>query len=135
MLFSQILLSLAPCVLSPSMEIEQPVLGPAVAPVTVTQGEGERGLFDTNLWFAFPDSGEAFSLTVLVGTNFGDFPIPYFGLTPSVPIFTLNLPEIPLIGTISGTITAVPIYIFSGTVDLTIDGERGRSNAIPFTLL
>lgn len=95
----------------------------------------DRGLFDTELFFAFPNEGEAFDLVFLAGMNFGDFPIPWFGFIPSVPVFTFNTPAIPGIGTFSFSITAVPIYLFGGTVDLTVDGARGRSDAIPFRLL
>ncbi|MHC4823910.1 MAG: hypothetical protein ACYTEP_07830 [Planctomycetota bacterium] len=87
------------------------------------------------LWISIPSQGETLDLVVLVGTNFGDFPIPMFGIYPSIPVFTLNSPDLPLLGSISATLTAVPFYLFGGNVDLTILNGFQSSNAIDFRLL
>ncbi|MGB0952821.1 MAG: hypothetical protein ACPG31_06330 [Planctomycetota bacterium] len=87
------------------------------------------------LWFAIPAEGETGSATVLVGTNFGDFPIPFFGLIPSVPGFTFSTPRIPFVGRISIMATVVPFSFFGGNVDLTVVSDFQTSNSIPFRIL
>lgn len=87
------------------------------------------------LWFAFPAEGETGSATVLVGTNFGDFPIPFFGLIPSVPGFTFSSPRIPFVGRVSVMATVVPFSFFGGNVDLTVVSDFQSSNSIPFRIL
>ena len=87
------------------------------------------------LWLSIPGEGETLDLVVLIGTNFGDFPIPFFGIVPSVPVFTLSTPDLPLLGSISATLTAVPFYLFSGNVNLTVTNGFQSSNAIDFRLL
>lgn len=106
-----------------SGEVAAPVEDPAAIGGTPT------------LWLSIPSQGETFDLVVLVGTNFGDFPIPFFGIVPSVPVFTLNSPDLPLLGSISASLTAVPFYLFPGTVDLTVTNGFQTSNAIDFRLL
>jgi hypothetical protein len=85
--------------------------------------------------FVFPAEGGQFDPVLLVGTNFGDFPIPFFGFVPSVPLYTFNTPRIPFIGTISVTITGVPFVLFPGMVDLTVVSNFQTSNAVDFRLL
>lgn len=87
------------------------------------------------LWLSIPGEGETFDLVVLIGTNFGDFPIPFFGIVPSVPVFTISTPDLPLLGSISATLTAVPFYLFPGNVNLTVTNGFQTSNAIDFRLL
>ena len=87
------------------------------------------------LWLSIPGEGETFDLVVLIGTNFGDFPIPFFGIVPSVPVFTLSTPDLPLLGSISASLTAVPFYLFPGNVNLTVTNGFQTSNAIDFRLL
>lgn len=87
------------------------------------------------LWFAIPAEGETGSLTILVGTNFGDFPVPFFGLIPSVPGFTWSSPRIPFVGSLSVMATVVPFSFFGGNVDLTVVSNFQTSNAIDFRIL
>lgn len=86
------------------------------------------------LWLSFPRAGELADPVVLVGTNFGDAPIPFFGLIPSLPVRTWNSPNIPGIGSLSLMLTAVPPTFFPGRVDLTVVSNFQRSNAVPFTI-
>ena len=87
------------------------------------------------IWFVFPAEGGQFDPVLLVGTNFGDFPIPFFGFIPSVPLYTFNTPRIPFIGSVSVTITGVPFVLFPGMVDLTVVSNFQTSNAVDFRLL
>lgn len=105
---------------------DQVVATPATAATTATA---------PSILFVFPSEGEELDPVLLVGTNFGDFPIPFFGFIPSVPIFTFNTPEIPFIGTISVMVTGVPPTFFHTTVDLTVVSSFQVSNAVDFRML
>lgn len=87
------------------------------------------------IWFVFPAEGEQLDPVILVGTNFGDFPIPFFGLIPSVPGFTYSTPRIPFVGSLSVMVTAVPFSFFPGRVDLTVVSDFQASNAVDFRIL
>jgi hypothetical protein len=87
------------------------------------------------IWFVFPDEGAELDPVFIFGTNFGDFPVPFFGFIPSVPLYTFNTPELPFIGTLSMTITGVPFSFFPRVVDLTIVSNFQTSNAVDFRML
>ena len=87
------------------------------------------------IWFVFPAQGEQLDPVLIVGTNFGDLPIPFFGFIPSVPLYIFNTPSIPFVGTISLTLTGVPFSFFPGVVDLTIVSNFQTSNAVDFRML
>lgn len=87
------------------------------------------------IWFVFPAEGAQLDPVLLIGTNFGDFPIPFFGFIPSVPLYTFNTPRIPFVATISVTITAVPFVLFPGMVNLTVVSNFQTSNAVDFRML
>lgn len=82
-----------------------------------------------------PAEGEVLAPVLIVGTNFGDLPIPFFGFFPSAPLFTFNTPRIPFIGRISLMVTAVPPTFFPGRVDLTVLADFQTSNAVDFRIL
>jgi hypothetical protein len=109
----------------------------AVAPAAVAPQAQSQALARTapTLLFALPSSGSELDPVVLVGTDFGNGALPFFGFIPSAPLFTFNSPELPFIGSISVMLTAVPFTFFPGTVDLTVIRGFQSSNSIDFTIL
>lgn len=109
----------------------------AVAPAAVAPQAQSQALVGSapTLLFALPSSGSELDPVVLVGTDFGNGALPFFGFIPSVPLFTFNSPELPFIGSVSVMLTAVPFTFFPGRVDLTVLSGFQASNAIDFTIL
>ena len=88
-----------------------------------------------SILFVFPAQGETLDPVLLIGTNFGDLPIPFFGFIPSAPLFTFNTPRFPIFGQLSLMVTAVPPTFFPGRVDLTVLADFQASNAVDFRIL
>jgi len=88
-----------------------------------------------SILFVLPAEGATLDPVVIVGTNFGDFPIPFFGFIPSAPVFTFNTPRFPFLGQLSLMVTAVPPTFFPGRVDLTVLADFQTSNAVDFRIL
>lgn len=130
-MLSTLVLSVLPLVGQPS----DVSTGPAPSPV-VAQADNQASRARTpELFFAFPAEGEFLDPVFLFGSNFGSLPTPWFGIIPSIALFTFETPEIPFFGTLSFSVTSVPIYLFPGVVDLTVTNSAGRSNAVDFRLL
>lgn len=87
------------------------------------------------IWFVFPAEGAQLDPVFIFGMNHGDLPIPFFGVIPSVPLYTFSTPSIPMIGSFSLTVTAVPWSLFPGVVDLTVVSNFQASNAVSFRML
>jgi len=122
---------------NPSVELAsmEGLVTPIVESVTTPQTTQVNLAQAPEIWFVFPAEGAQLDPVLLVGKNFGDFPIPFFGFIPSVPLYTFNTPRIPLIGVISVTITAVPFVFFPGNVNLTVVSNFQTSNAVDFRVL
>ncbi|MDA0667623.1 MAG: hypothetical protein O3A95_06255 [Planctomycetota bacterium] len=84
--------------------------------------------------FVLPAEGETLDPVVIIGTNFGDLPLPFFGFIPSAPLFTKSL-RIPFLGRVSVLVTGVPPTFFPGRVDLTVLANFQTSNAVDFRIL
>lgn len=121
---------------SPSVEITSTEVAQAAVVQTVAAELPQATVAAApEILFVFPAEGGQFDPVVIFGTNFGDFPVPFFGFIPSVPLYTFNTPRIPFIGTLSVTITGVPFVLFPGVVDLTLVSNFRTSNAVDFRLL
>ena len=121
---------------APVVELTSTEVAPAAVVQTVTAEVPQTTVAAApEIWLTLPAEGGQFDPVVIVGTNFGDFPVPFFGFIPSVPLYTFNTPRIPFIGSISVSITAVPFVLFPGVVDLTVVSNFQTSNAVDFRLL
>ena len=121
---------------APVVELTSTEVAPAAIVQTVTAEVPQTTVAAApEIWLVLPAEGGQFDPVVIVGTNFGDFPVPFFGFIPSVPLYTFNTPRIPFIGSISVSITAVPFVLFPGVVDLTVVSNFQTSNAVDFRLL
>ncbi|MDP7061442.1 MAG: hypothetical protein QF489_00725 [Planctomycetota bacterium] len=70
-----------------SVEINSTEVAPAAVVETVAAELPQATMAAApEIWFVFPAEGEQFDPVVIVGTNFGDFPVPFFGFFPSVPL-------------------------------------------------
>ncbi|MFK5955152.1 MAG: hypothetical protein QM477_01765 [Planctomycetota bacterium] len=85
--------------------------------------------------FVFPAEGQTLDPVLIVGTNFGDLPIPFFGFIPSAPLFLFNTPRLPVLGQLSVMVTGVPPTFFPGRVGLTVLANFQSSNAVNFRIL
>ncbi|MHC4837513.1 MAG: hypothetical protein ACYTF3_04925 [Planctomycetota bacterium] len=88
-----------------------------------------------SLLLVLPTSGSETDPVILVGTDFGAGALPFFGLIPSVPLYSFNSPDLPGIGSFSLMVTVVPFTFFPGTVDLTVVSGLQVSNPVDFTIL
>lgn len=108
---------------------------PTPAPVTATASTSSQALAAApTILFALPSSGSQLDPVVIVGTNFADGALPFFGFIPSIPLYTFSTGRIPFLGRVSVMVTAVPFTFFPGTVDLTVLSDFQSSNAIDFTI-
>ncbi len=125
------------CLTIPSADLTSTdgLSNPQTDPVVATEVPQANLAQAPEIWFVFPAEGAQFDPVIIFGTNFGDLPIPFFGFIPSVPLYTFNTPRIPLIGSISVTITGVPFVLFPGMVDLTVVSNFQTSNAVDFRML
>ncbi len=100
---------------------------PAAAMVPCFAGEPQ-------IFLALPDEGAAFDPVVILGMDWAEGAVPWFGRTPSLPLYVWATPEIPFVGRFSVMVTTVPVTLFPGTVDLEVAYQGRRSNAVPFTI-
>ena len=110
---------------------------PAPAPLVACDHSSQTSNTEPELWLSLPSSGEALTPVLLFGMNFADAGFnPYFGFTPSIPIFHFGV-ELPFIGKPSFMLTTAPPSIFSGEVNLYLKrGLFGReSNRLTWTYL
>ena len=110
---------------------------PAPAPLVACDHSSQTSNTEPELWLSLPSSGEALTPVLPFGMNFADAGFnPYFGFTPSIPIFQFGV-ELPFIGKPSFMLTTAPPSIFSGEVNLYLKrGLFGReSNRLTWTYL
>jgi len=108
---------------------------PAAVPAASAPTSQSLAASAPTLWFSLPSSGAELDPVILIGRDFGNGALPFFGFIPSVPLFTFNTPELPVLGSLSLMVTAVPFTFFPGRVDLTVVSGFQSSNAIDFTVL
>lgn len=133
MLLATLLLGLAP--LLGGEPAPNPDAARLAPPPLVSDSGGSSRARPPELYLVFPAEGEALDPVILLGSNFGPAPIPWFGILPSVPLYTFNSPPIPFFGTLSLTITTVPLHLFPSQVSVTVTTAAGRSNGLPFRML
>lgn len=132
-----LLLPLAFPLIPVSVADAEMVRHPTPGPLVAFDHSSQSATDEPELWFSLPSSGEALTPVLLFGMNFADAGFnPYFGLTPSIPIFQFGI-ELPFIGKPSFMLTTAPPSIFSGEVNLYLKrGLFGReSNRLIWTYL
>lgn len=89
---------------------------------------------DPELWCSEPEEGDFLSPIVLLGYDFTEESVPYFGSIASINLGTFTLPEpIPLFGTFSAMLTFVPSF-FPGTVNLNVRRNGDVTESVRFRI-
>ncbi len=86
---------------------------------------------DPELWCTEPEQGRFLRPVALIGFDFTDESVPFFGAIPSLNLGTVTFPNIPLFGRFSAMLTFVPSF-FPGTVDVTVRRNGDVTESVPF---